>query len=199
MSEKTLDSLIDRLKTEAIEKAEKTAQSIISDAQTKAEGIVKNAEAKKMQLLKDAEKEAEDIIHIGENALRQASRDICISLQNEMLRILGKVLDKEIRQTFTPDLIRSTVLQVINNVGGPSEIHLPASIKDELAEYIRLKLQTSEEMVTISGDESLINAFTISKGQEGWKYVISAGEIAALLYAYVAPKWKAVLNDNKIA
>lgn len=199
MSEKTLDHFIERIKTEAIEKAERTAQSIISEAEKKAAVIISEAQHKKALLIEDGQREAEALTKGGENALRQALRDIIISLQNDLMHILGSILQAEIRQSFSPDLIRTTIIQVIKNIGGKTEIRIADSIKEELALFIQSQLQNSEEIPKITGENRVLDAFTISRTDEGWHYNISVQEVSELLYSHLAPKWNEILNRKKMS
>lgn len=196
MSEKTLDNLITRLKTEAIEKAEQEAGKIIDEAQRKADTIMSDSMAQKSQMLEEAKREADAILHKGQGALQQASRDVCLTVQNDLLGILGKVLETEVKRTFTVELTKTTVEQVIENVGKPSEISLPVSVQQELADFILQRLQQSDELLTIKGDDQLLQGFTITRTDLGWKYEISPEEVSELLYAHLTPAWINLLKKD---
>ncbi|NND04842.1 MAG: hypothetical protein HKN87_00560 [Saprospiraceae bacterium] len=196
MSEKTLDNLINRLKTEAIEKAEQEAGKVVDDARREADTLIRDAEAQKGKILDEARIEAEAIVRKGVRALQQASRDVCISVQNDLLTILGHVLSEEINRTFTTELIRSTVVQVVENVGRPSKINLPTSVMEELGDFIRQRLQQTDEMLTVSRDERLLKGFTIARTDLGWKYEISPEEVSDLLFAHLTPTWTNVLKKD---
>lgn len=196
MSEKTLDKLIATLKTEAIEAADKEAEQIVGKAQKEAQRILKEAEAQKEALMVKADKEAQATYKKGESALRQASRDLTISVQNDLLKLLKMALEREIKANFTPGLMEKAILQVVENIGSGVALRLPENMEKELADSIQERLQTSETLNAIIADPNLLNGFAVTKTDEGWSYRITSEEVAELLYGHLAPKWINILKNE---
>lgn len=199
MSEKTLDKLISSLKSEAIDAAEKESNKILEEARSQAQKILKAAEEQRERILTDAENEAQTLVQKGESALRQAARDLHIAVRNNLLEIFKAVLEKEIHRTFTPDLVKSAVMKVIENIGREVELRFPEAFEQELADYIHQRLQTSDDLVSIVRDDNLLTGFSITKKNEGWSYDISAEEIAELLKPHLIGKWVEVLKNKEQA
>ncbi len=196
MSEKTLDKLITSLKTEAIDAAEKEAKKIVDAAKAQAQKIISNAEVQKKQLLDNAEKEAEETLNKGVGALKQAARDINVTVQNDLLKLLKTVLQDEINKAFTPDLIKSAVIKVIENVNSSVELKLPEDFEKELAEYVQKHLQTSGNLVTITKDDSMLKGFSVTKTDQGWSYHITPQEVAEILNGQLSNRWINVLKSK---
>lgn len=196
MSEKTLDKLITSLKTEAIDAAEKEAKKIVDAAKAQAQKIISNAEVQKKQLLDNAEKEAEETLNKGVGALKQAARDINVTVQNDLLKLLKTVLQDEINKAFTPDLIKSAVIKVIENVNSSVELKLPEDFEKELAEYVQKHLQTSGNLVTITKDDSILKGFSVTKTDQGWSYHITPQEVAEILNGHLSNRWINVLKSK---
>ena len=196
MSEKTLDKLITSLKTEAIDAAEKEAKKIVDAAKAQAQKIISNAEVQKKQLLDNAEKEAEETLNKGVGALKQAARDINVTVQNDLLKLLKTVLQDEINKAFTPDLIKSAVIKVIENVNSSVELKLPEDFEKELAEYVQKHLQTSGNLVTITKDDSMLKGFSVTKTDQGWSYHITPQEVAEILNGHLSNRWINVLKSK---
>jgi cell division septum initiation protein DivIVA len=196
MSEKTLDKLIAKLKSEAVEAAEKEANDIIENAKTKAQSILNDAQVKSDELLKNADNESEANSIKAKGALKQAARDLTVSLRNDLLNLLGNVLEKEVKKTFTADLIETAVLKVIENVGSGVALKLPENIESNLADQIQKRLQASENLTSITTNNSLVNSFSISKTEEGWSYDISPEEVANLLKTHLSQKWLDILKTD---
>ncbi len=199
MSENSLDKLIASLKSEAIEAAENESTKILEDARMEAQKILKEAEEHKQRILTDAENEAEATIQKGENALQQAARDLNIVVRNDLLTLFGSVLEREVRQEFTPGLIKSAVVQVIENIGSGVELKLSEAFEQELADYIHERLQSTDDLVAITKEDSVLNGLTITKTAEGWSYQISSEEIAALLQPHLTERWVHILKNEEQA
>lgn len=197
MSDKSLDQLISSLKSEAIEAAERESNKILEEARSQSRKILKAAEEQRDRMLTDAGNEAQATIRKGESALRQAARDLHIAVRNNLLKLLGAVLEKEIHAEFTPDLVKSAILKVMENIGGEVELKLPETFEQELADYIRRRLQQSEDLVSITRDDSILAGFSITKTNEGWSYDISPEEIAGLLEPYLIGKWVDILKNEE--
>ncbi|MFC2114322.1 hypothetical protein ACFLRI_03135 [Bacteroidota bacterium] len=192
MSDKNLEQLIDSIKTEAIDKAEKEAEKILSDAKLKAQGILKDAQQKKESELKDAGKEASEIIDKGKIALQQASRDLVLSLQNELLGLFKAALEKEIKAELKPDTIKSIILSVVDNMGKGGQINLPADNLKQLSDFI----QTKAKDMSFSEDDTVSAGLKVVKTSEGWSYNINPETIAEALLPYLNTNWVEILKGG---
>lgn len=196
MSEKTLDQLIAKLKTEAIDEAEKASQKILEKAKQEAQQIVQTAKEKKATLLAEAEQEAADILSKGEAALQQAGRDYSISVRNELLHSFQAVLETEIGREFTPDLLKTAIVKVIENIGSDVELSLSSEFSQELADYIHDRLQSSDQLVTITKDNAVLHGFSVTKKDQGWSYSISPEEVANALQNHLNQNWINILQKE---
>ena len=196
MSETTLDKLIATLKTEAIDAADNEAKQIVEKAQAKAQKIVDGAESKSKELLHHAQKEAEATLNKGEAALKQAARDLTVSVRNELLKLLKAALEREVETNFTPELMEKAVLKVIENVGSGIALQLPETMEAQLAKKIQKRLQDSDNLDSVTKDAHLLNGFTVTKTDQGWSYQISPEEVAELLNAHLSPKWVQILKNE---
>ncbi len=196
MSEKTLEKLIATLKTEAVEAADKEAAEIVEKARSQAQKIVKEAEAKREELLQSAEKEAEAIRNKGEGALRQAARDLNVSVRNDLLQLLKAALERDVETNFTPDLMEKAIFKVIENVGSGAALHLPETMETKLADQIQQRLQNSDNLESIGSDATLPNGFSVTKTDQGWSYRITSEEVAEALHAHLSQKWVQILKNE---
>ena len=196
MSEKTLDQLIATLKTEAIEEAEKESQKILEKAKLEAQRIVQAAEEKRDALLAEAEQRAADILSKGETALRQAGRDYSISVRNELLQSFKTVLETETRREFTPDLLKTAIVKVIENIGSDVELNLSSEFSQELADYIHERLKSSDQLVAITKNNAVLSGFSVSQNDQGWSYTISPEEVATALQNHLNQNWINILQQE---
>lgn len=194
MSEKNLQSLIETIKSEAIIVAKQQADEIISEAKKEADSIIKIAENKRKFILDEAEKEVESSKINGNNALKQAARDIVITLENDIKKMFETILETEVKNSFSNDVVKNAILKIIAQVGSETEIHLPEKSISEIESYIQKQLQDTKKNIKIVPNNSLINGFEIHKKEEGWSYKITSKELTELLHSYLNVKWKTLLN-----
>jgi len=196
MNENSLDGLIAKVKSEAIDKAEYEAQQIINNAKEKAQRLIKNAEAKKETLLNDAQQEAEKVIEKGEVALQQAARDVQISVKNDVLKLFDAVFQANITSSFSPDLYVDVVKQVIDKMGEDTKIALPADLSTTVVESIRKQVAEAKVPAEIIKDKKISSGLSISKSDEGWTYDVSAKAISELMSQHLSQKWLDILNNK---
>ena len=196
MSDNTLDELIAKVKSEAIDSAEKESQQIIDAARKKAEQLLKNAQAEKAQLLDDAKTEADATITKGEIALKQAARDVHISVKNDLLKLFKGVLEAEIKDAFTEELYSKVITKVIDTVGSNVSLSLPSDVEDQMVTAIQQKVAQSKDTIQILKSEQLFSGLSVNKIDEGWSYDITAEEVSDLLSQHLSQKWVAILNKD---
>jgi len=199
MSEKSLDQLIESIKSEAIESANKESKQILADANAKAERILKNAEDQRNQIIDDANSEAEAIVKKGESALQQAARDLNVAVRNDLIGLLSAVLDKQVSNEFSPDLVKTAILKVIENVGSNVELRLSEEFESELAQYVHSELQNSKDLVSLKKDAGILSGLAISNTNEGWSYEITPEQVAGLLREHLTGQWVNLLKNTEEA
>ena len=195
MSEKSLQQLIESIKSEGIAAADKASAEILAKAKQEAEDMVRLAEEKRDRILAKANEEARDIIEKGEAAFTQAGRDYGISVRNDVLKIFEAVLGKEVKRTLSEDLVKQAIMEVVKNVGKPVEVKLSPDLAKDLANYIHSQSH-SDQIKDIIEDEDLLDGFVISQTEEGWSYTISAEDVASALQSHLNPHWVDILNKK---
>jgi len=195
MSEQTLDGLIAKVKSEAIDTAEKEAKQIIDDAKHKAKQLLQNAENDKAQLLTDAKTQANALVDKGKIALNQAARDVQISVKNDIQQLFKSVLETEVASAFTPELYSTVITKVIDSLGSNVAITLPNNLDGQIVKDIQKKVTTSKDTVALIKSEQLLSGLSVTKTDEGWSYDITAEEVSDLLNQHLSPKWVELLNN----
>lgn len=91
MAEK-LKGLLEKINEEGVKQAEKKARAIELKAKNAAEKILKDARHQAQKIVEGAETEAEKTRETTEMALKQASRDLMLSLKDEIKKIFNKII-----------------------------------------------------------------------------------------------------------
>lgn len=125
MSEK-LKELLEKINQEGIKQAEDKARAIESKAKEDADKILKDAKVKSQEIIEDAEAEAQKTREATEIALKQASRDLILSLKVEIKKILNKIIATETAKAMSSDELASILERLIEKFiekkGGSSDI-----------------------------------------------------------------------------
>lgn len=196
MDENSLDGLIAKIKSEAIEGAEKEAQDIINEAKAKARMILKEAEVDKHQLIETAQQEAYAIVKKGNIALQQAARDVHISVKNDLIELFKLTLEGEVNKTFSPELYSSVISNIIETIETNVTITIPENVAEDLSKDLKNKISQSNGTVKLIEDKQLFSGLSVSKTDEGWSYNITAEEVSELLSQHLSQKWIDILKEN---
>lgn len=116
----TLESFIDRLRTDGVESGQKAAEEIRREAEREAEGIVRDAEAKAQQIVEAAEAKTQQMLARTQIDLKLAARDTVAKLRETLSQAITRALEKAVtvkldNADFLSDLIRQIVMQYVEN------------------------------------------------------------------------------------
>tara|TARA_Y100000031_G_C8171247_1_gene361918 strand:- start:219 stop:830 length:612 start_codon:yes stop_codon:yes gene_type:complete len=100
MAEK-LKELLEKINEEGIKRSEAKAHEIEEKAKVEAGRILDNAKRKSRKLIEDANTEIEKTKKSRDIALKQASRDLILSLKEEIKKTLGRVVSKEVSSAIS--------------------------------------------------------------------------------------------------
>ena len=92
-----LQSLLDRIQSEGVAKAEARAAEIVAEAEKKAADLVAGAEKKAAGLRAAAEADAATLQSRAEQSLQQAARDVRLQVGAAIQETLERVLLKDVR------------------------------------------------------------------------------------------------------
>ena len=105
-----LQTLIDRIQKEAVDKAEAQSSAIIAKAKEEAASIIKNAEAEAAAKLEKADKDAEVYTERSERALEQAARDVLISVGRRFEKIVSDIVALQVEKNLSEATVKEMLL-----------------------------------------------------------------------------------------
>lgn len=162
-----LQALLDRIKSEGIQKAETEAKAIVSAAQEKADAILKEARAEAELIRATAQRDADDSVVRGQATLRQAMRDVKLQLAEDLRKTALSFLDVDIKSALAdPVIVSSWVKKAVEIAiqGGDRAIEVElggtvASIATALrAEFAK---EVAKKGVVVSDSPAFPNGFTL--------------------------------------
>lgn len=178
----TLESFIDRLRTDGVESGRKAAEEVRREAQREAEKIVRDAEAKAQQIVQAAEAQREQILARTQTDLRLAARDTVGRLRETLSQAVTRALEKAVAQQFgnadfLSDLIRQVVLQYVEkDAVGESllAINVPEPMRQKLAHWA---IQTFQSKGKDKKQEELSVELHGTLTSAGFEYRMSQGTV----------------------
>ena len=152
-----LQSLLEKINREGVEKADAEAAKIIAAAQAKADALIKDALAKAAQAKAEAEKDAKAYADRAAETIRQSARDITIGVKDTLTALLENLLAKDVDRALADEKTAvSIVAEAIKDLTGSGEIRCG----EKLAVALKAQL-AGLKTFTIVTDESLGTGFTV--------------------------------------
>ena len=195
-----LKELIDKIKNDGVKSAEESAARIIADAEDRAAAIADKAAKDAASVRQTAKADAEKAERSGREALKQAGRDLVLTVKEEIEQLFGKVLEAETAQSLDSALMNQVIVEAVKRLSGanPDDFNvlvpkdkidgLEAGLKSALAEEVSKGLE-------IKPFNGLDAGFRVSRKDGTAFYDFSEKEIAAMLGKYLNPKLAQLLAD----
>lgn len=199
-----LQELIDKIKTEGVEEAQRKSEQLIEDAQREAERIVAEANARADKTRSEAEAQAERSLQSGRDALTQAARDLLIGLKQDIHRIFSTVIEHDVSGALSGDLLEQAILKSLDTLGdesgGDISIALSTSDAEALTEGFKKRLaETLQGGVEVSPSPRINAGFQVSVESGTAHYDFTPEEIASVLASFLNPKLAEILRASSSA
>lgn len=107
-----LQHLIERIRKEGVESGEKAAESLVAEAKQKAAKIVADAQKQAKDMVAKAEADSAAFAERGRATLRQAARDLLISVGGAIGKVVGGIVEAKVGAALTPDLMAQMLLKL---------------------------------------------------------------------------------------
>lgn len=164
-----LESLLARIQKEGVDKAQSESERILSDARRQAERLLHEAQAKADALLRQAETDRAAAVERGTVALKQAARDVMLSLAESVNRSLRALLQADVKAALDPQtlgrLIEVVVAAYVKAPAGQQrlEVLLPPAQQQALVEFAKARLSGAmREGLTFAGDGRVLAGFRVA-------------------------------------
>lgn len=152
-----LQSLLEKINRDGVEKADAEAKKIIDHAKAQAVTITEDARAKAAQAKAEAEKSSAEYAARAEETIRQAARDIILAVEGSVRSLLEKLLVQNVNAALSDDAnIRAVTAAAIENLVGPGEI----ACSDKLAQTLAAQLAAKKEFTVVT-DDAIDTGFTV--------------------------------------
>ncbi len=188
-----LQGILDRINKEGLEKAEEEKKKIIDNARKEADEIVKKAKAEAEEIVNDAKAEAAKLQASGEAGLQQASRDVIISLETEIKKVLSSIVESSVGDAMTAEQLADIVAKLADayakDGGGSLEAMCAKDDLEKLKSSFQAKLsQTFKDGIEIKPVVSIDAGVKVSFDGSAVVHDFSSDAVAEMLCAYLNPR-----------
>ncbi len=196
-----LQELIDQIKKDGVDAAESQSEAIIVSAKAEAEKIIADAKAQADKILSDAKTENAKIVKSGEDAIRQAGRNLLISFRESVSREVNAIVSDKVDSVYTSDAFVKLVIKAVECWAGNPEADNVAVILNtadlaKLEEAIIAELKAKMfDGVTLKANDSFDGGFRIAVNNGAVYYDYSSDAVTDMLSNYLSPKVTALLKE----
>ncbi len=164
-----LQHLIERIQREAVDTGEQQATQIVAKAKEQAAALVRNAEAQAAAHLEKAEQESQQFTERSLQTLRQASRDLLISVGQGVENILGRLAVEAAQEALTIGTVQQMLVKLADAYVGRSdrdrriEVLLNPAEQAQLVAFFKDRYHDAlQGGIEIRGDERVLKGFKVS-------------------------------------
>lgn len=196
-----LQELIDQIRKNGVDSAEAEAQTIIDAAKAEAEKIVADAKVQADKILADVAAENSRIVRSGEDALRQAGRNVLISFRESVARELKAIAGENISAVYSSESLAQLIINVVESwAQKPQAEELTVILNSADLEKLEGTLLSAlkskmKNGVTLKANDNFDGGFRIALGSGGAYYDYSAEAVVDMLSNYLSPRVKELLKE----
>ena len=196
-----LHELIAQIKKDGVDAAEDQATAIINDAKAQAEKILADAQTQAEKILNNAKTENEKMVRSGEDAIRQAGRNLLISFRESVAKELQAITGEAVTAAYARENLSAMVLSVVENwTKNPEGENLTvimnqqdlAALEETLLAALKEKMLQG---VTLKASDSFDGGFRIAVADGSAYYDYSSEAVVEMLSGYLSPRVAQLLKE----
>ncbi|MBM4148974.1 MAG: hypothetical protein FJ224_08010 [Lentisphaerae bacterium] len=199
-----LQSLLDRIQRDGVDKAEAEAKSIVESARAEAVAIVKKARAEAEETSVRAANEADALRARSEASLKQAARDLLLSVQESLQAAFERVAAKSVTEAMTPDALAAVLKDAITayfaRAGGAAgiEVLVPEAQREKVAAALLDRLsQGIRGGIEIRGDDTIRTGFRIREAGGRIEHDFTGTAVTEALARLMRPRLAAIVLGSE--
>lgn len=196
-----LQELIEQIKKDGVASAEAEAEKIIAAAKAEAEKIVASAKAEASGIVRDAKAETERMTKSGEDAIRQAGRNLLISFRESVARELNAIIGENVSAVYASDALAQMIAEIVVAwADKPDAEDLAVIVNEETRERLENALLSAlkeklQKGVTLKANDNFDGGFRIAVNGGSAYYDYSAEAVVEMLSNYLNPRVTALLKE----
>ncbi len=196
-----LQELIEQIKKDGVDAAEVQAEAIVASAKAEAEKIIADAKAQAEKIMADAKNENAKTVKSGEDAIRQAGRNLLISFRESVTRELKAIVSDNVNTVYSSDSFAKLVANAVEGwVNKPDAEDVSvilnsndlAKLEEALLAEFKSKISAG---VTLKANDNFDGGFRVAVNNGAVYYDYSAEAVTDMLSNYLSPRVTALLKE----
>lgn len=152
-----LQSLLEKINRDGVEKANAAADKIIADAKATANEIVKVAKAEATNAKAEADKAAVDYAARAAETISQAARDTILKIEASVTAMLTALLAKDVDKVLADEKnVAALTLEAVKGLTAQADVAVPS----KLAQALKAQL-AAQKNLTVVTDDTLGTGFSV--------------------------------------
>jgi V/A-type H+-transporting ATPase subunit E len=162
-----IKDLIAKIQQEGIQAAEEKAAQIKAQADSDSAKIIAEAKIEAQKIIEQAKSQAKSQKDSTQAALKQAGRDLLISLRQEIIAMLERLIKSDLRQALPAKELSVIIGSLIKNaplsLGSQIIVSLNKQDKDKLEQGLLKELiETTKKQIVLKAQDAIDSGFIIS-------------------------------------
>jgi V/A-type H+-transporting ATPase subunit E len=196
-----LKELIEKINEEGVKAAEKKAAQIEDEAKRQAEVIIETARAEAAKIAAETKEEIARMEASSSASIKQAGRDLGISLKKEINRVLEGLISLHIHKALGPEEMAKIIEQLIKGYTAQEKGDITVLLKKEdlekIERYFTGELKNAlKKGVTLVPSEGIHGGFIISYDSGKSYYDFTDKTLAEYLLNYLKPRVAQILGSE---
>ncbi|QFP42200.1 V-type ATP synthase subunit E [Borrelia miyamotoi] len=193
--------LINKIKKDGLEEAEKLANEILFNARKDAEAIILKAKSEAEKLKIQSEKEASEYKKHSLKASRQAVRDLIIATEKNIKSLFKTALKESISNVYDDNFLAELIVRVVDGWSKNDiiDIMINESALSSLLSILRARIgdKLGSAVVEIKPFETIGKGFKIQQRGGNLYYDFTSETIADILFEYLNPRFKEIIKSDQ--
>lgn len=196
-----LQELIDQIKKDGVQAAESQAEAIIVSAKTEADKIIADAKAQADKIIATAKSENDKIVKSGEDAIRQAGRNLLISFRESVTRELKSLVAQNANTVYSSDDLKKLIINMVECWASKPDaedvsVILNSTDLEKLEKALLAELKSKMmNGVTLKANDNFDGGFRIATDNGTVYYDYSAEAVTDMLSNYLSPRVTELLKE----
>ena len=193
-----LESLIEKIKSEGVEGAQKESQEIVAQAKQEAADIVAKANKDAEDIVAKAEAKAQQFQANSELAIQQAARDGELLFKGKITDLFDGVFKRKVNATLSADFMKEMILKIVDEwKGSDVKVTINDSDQDKLEQVLLSGLaEDVKKGVSIKPSSNVSGGFQIGVKDENVYYDFTDDSVAAILKSFLNTRLQEILGKK---
>ncbi|MGB2705388.1 MAG: hypothetical protein WBC74_00800 [Candidatus Omnitrophota bacterium] len=194
-----LKDLIEKIKVEGVKAAEDKAKSIEKEARRSAKDCLSKSEKEAENVISEARERVARMEKSGKDSLKQAGRDLILSLRKEINALLDKIIVSRVHEALGPAEMIKIITLIAKQSKGKEKKDITVLLNKKDLDKIEKSLlkELKDELkkgITLKSSEDIRGGFTISYDKGKSYYDFTEKALAEYIGSCLKPKLAEMLK-----